>query len=350
MPHSYSSPPPKNQWTSTFESSFSCVKSCSSSSPRKPTFKKYQISSIIFGQFNIQTVSKIKSAVVNSNNRLNGTFDTSHKELSSGFHLIDNFPNHFSFHTVNRQDKEIKSAHIRKLDRIFEDSCLDSKTVLVISDASIKNDAVTSILHVYFGGNTIAKTIHHTIKVTSTEAELFAIRCGINQAVQVTEATHIIVVMDTIHSARSIFDSLIHPYQLLFLRCSAFFNKSSSNTINFWDCPSKDKWAHHSIVDKETKQFICNPLLPCKSLWNFSKKIESDSIINEWQMTFQALDYKGNHFLNLLNEEYLPIKPMYVKGGLWLKLLGYSNSLCARATRAIINHALIGEYRLRFFP
>ena len=63
---------------------------------------------------------------VNSNNRLNGIlppFDTSHKELSSGFHLVDN---HFSFHTVNRQDKEIKSAHIRKLDRIFEDSCLDS--------------------------------------------------------------------------------------------------------------------------------------------------------------------------------------------------------------------------------
>ena len=110
---------------------------------------------------------KIKSAVVNSNNRLNGifpSFDTSHKELSSGFHLVDNFPNHFSFHTVNRQDKEIKSAHIRQLDKIFEDSCLDSKTVLVISDASIKNDVVTSILHVYFGGNTISKTIHHTIK------------------------------------------------------------------------------------------------------------------------------------------------------------------------------------------
>ena len=168
MPHFYSSPPPKNQWTSTFESSFSCVKSCSSFSPRKPTFKKYQISSIIFGQFNIQTMSKNQECrCVNSNNRLNGifpSFDTSHKELSSGFHLVDNFPNHFSFHTVNRQDKEIKSAHIRQLDKIFEDSCLDSKTVLVISDASIKNVVVTSILHVYFGGNTISKTIHHTIK------------------------------------------------------------------------------------------------------------------------------------------------------------------------------------------
>jgi len=31
-------------------------------------------------------------------------------------------------------------------------------------------------------------------------------------------------------------------------------------------------------------------------------------------------------------------------------MFGYSNSLCVCATRAITNHALIGKYRLRFFP
>ena len=45
-------------------------------------------------------------------------------------------------------------------------------------------------------------------------------------------------------------------------------------------------------------------------------------------MMFQALDFKRNHFLELLNNEYLPIKPTYMKGGAWLKLLGHSNSLC----------------------
>ena len=30
-------------------------------------------------------------------------------------------------------------------------------------------------------------------------------------------------------------------------------------------------------------------------------------------------------------------------------MFSHSNSLCARATRAIMNHAPIGEYRLRFF-
>lgn len=32
-------------------------------------------------------------------------------------------------------------------------------------------------------------------------------------------------------------------------------------------------------------------------------------------MTFQASDYKENHFLDLLNDNYLPIKPTYMKGG-----------------------------------
>ena len=41
---------------------------------------------------------------------------------------------------------------------------------------------------------------------------------------------------------------------------------------------------------------------------------------------------------------------MYTKGRSWLKFLGHSNSLYARVTRVIVNHAPIDEYRLRFFP
>ena len=38
------------------------------------------------------------------------------------------------------------------------------------------------------------------------------------------------------------------------------------------------------------------------------------------------------------------------KGGSWLPYIGQSVTLCARATRAILNHAPIGEYRQCFFP
>ena len=67
-------------------------------------------------------------------------------------------------------------------------------------------------------------------------------------------------------------------------------------------------------------------------------------------MTFQALDRKGKHFLNLVDDNLNIIEPAYTKGGPWLQVFSHSNLLCARTMRAITNHAPIGEYRLRFFP
>ena len=128
-----------------------------------------------------------------------------------------------------------------------------------------------------------------------------------------------------------------------------FFNRRNNNSIEFWKCPSHFKWHLHNNVNKVTKAFNLTPILPCKNSWNFSKKSESDDIIKAWKMTFQASDHKGNHFLELVDDNHNIIEPTYTKGKLWLKVFGHSNLLCAQATRAITNHAPIGEYRLRFF-
>ena len=61
-------------------------------------------------------------------------------------------------------------------------------------------------------------------------------------------------------------------------------------------------------------------------------------------MTFQASDLKKHQFLELC-----ALEPLYSKGSTWLKYFGHLISLCTRATRAIVNHASIGKYRLRFF-
>jgi len=63
-------------------------------------------------------------------------------------------------------------------------------------------------------------------------------------------------------------------------------------------------------------------------------------------MTFQASDGKGKQFLDLLDDDSNDIEPYSANGGPWLQVFGHSNSLCARAARAITNHAPIGEYRL----
>ena len=90
--------------------------------------------------------------------------------------------------------------------------------------------------------------------------------------------------------------------------------------------------------------------LPMQVLMGVWQKEKCDEILNNWKMTFQAFDAKGRQFLELLDDDIHPIEPSYSKGRLWLKFFGHSDLLCARASRAIVNYAPIGEYCLRFFP
>ena len=86
-------------------------------------------------------------------------------------------------------------------------------TAIVVTDASIKNNIATSISHVHLVNHPLTKTVHHAAFVTSTEAELFAIRYDINQACIKENVSKIIVVTDSIHAAKKIFNSKLHPYQ-----------------------------------------------------------------------------------------------------------------------------------------
>jgi len=93
-----------------------------------------------------------------------------------------------------------------------------------------------------------------------------------------------------------------------------YFNKHSVNSIEFWDCLSNENWPLHTSVDKDIKKFNLTPLYPCKTLWSFSKKEECDNKIKNWQMTFQISNFKGKHFLDLLDNELCSIKPLVYKG------------------------------------
>ena len=90
----------------------------------------------------------------------------------------------------------------------------DLKTAVVVSDITIKNQVTTSIAHIHSFNNPIIKTHHYTINIISTEAELFVIKCDINQATQMANINHIVIIMDLLHAVQRIFDSSIHPYQI----------------------------------------------------------------------------------------------------------------------------------------
>ena len=137
-------------------------------------------------------------------NCLNGifsSFDSLDSEFSPGFRLIDNFSSHFYFHWANCKDKESKAAHLCKLSDIFSNVSLDSKFIIIVSNVSIRNNIAIFISHIYSHLNKVKKTIHHIVNVSSTKAKLFAIRCGVDQAIQILEAIHIIVIIDTIYAA-----------------------------------------------------------------------------------------------------------------------------------------------------
>jgi len=76
----------------------------------------------------------------------------------------------------------------------------------------------------------------------------------------------------------------------------------------------------------------------------------SKACTDQWITTFNHGHNKGHQFLQLRINKKKRIQPSSIKGGGWLNHIGSSVSLCARATRAILNHAPIGEYRKRFFP
>ena len=77
------------------------------------------------------------------------------------------------------------------------------------------------------------------------EVELFAIRYGINQACIKENMSKIIVVTDSIHAAKKIFDSKSHSFQsystAILSKLRHFFNKNHENSIEFWECPSRLK-------------------------------------------------------------------------------------------------------------
>jgi len=103
------------------------------------------------GNLTSRRCQKLKSHVVDSNNYLNSlfpSFDSMYKEISSSFHLVDNFSDCFSFHTVNSRDKDIIKAYLQNLNKMIEDFCIDPETIIIISDTNIKNNVITSISHI----------------------------------------------------------------------------------------------------------------------------------------------------------------------------------------------------------
>jgi len=111
-------------------------------------------------------------------NKVFSFFDSLNKELSLGFCLVDTFSNCFSFLSVNWKDFDSINTYWKRLNNVFENSLINQNIVF------------------------IAKSVHHTMNVTSTEAKLFAIRCSINCTIHLQNVECIVVIIDAIPAAK----------------------------------------------------------------------------------------------------------------------------------------------------
>jgi len=159
--------------------------------------------------------------------------------------LIDIFPSHFSFHSTNRKSEKDRIAYICKLNELILQMSANSRMAVIVLDVSIKNKVATLIAHIHVYNSLIIKTLYHVVNVTFTEAELFVIRYGINQATQLVNINCIIIIKDSIHATKYIFNLLVYSYQIqlfaIFRKLREFFKRDQSNSIEFWDRLSHDK-------------------------------------------------------------------------------------------------------------
>ena len=158
----------------------------------------------------------IKGPVVDIDNNFNEvfpSFNSFNPEFVPGCRIIDTLSSRFSFHSFSKCNEDNLKFQVQQLDYMAIESSNNPSHALVITDASIKNNITTSISHVHIHNKPITKTLHHAVNVMSIEAELFAIKYGINQATNSASISKIIVVTDSIHAARKIFNLSSHPFQ-----------------------------------------------------------------------------------------------------------------------------------------
>ena len=195
----------------------------------------YTVSSLTNQQKNIA-----KGHLINLCNKAYGIFllfSSLNPEFSPSFCITDNFSDCFSFNLVNEKEKEKDRICTQELDEMVLHTSSSLHIALVVTDTSIKNNIAISILYVHIANYPLTKTVHHVVFVTSMEAELFAIRCSINQACIKENMSKVIVVTDSIYTVKKIFDSKSHLFQshtaVILSKLQSFFNSSYNNSIEF---------------------------------------------------------------------------------------------------------------------
>ena len=113
---------------------------------------------------------KLKLPFIDADNKHNKFFPSFfffNDEFKSGKHIVDIFSDYYSFHPCISNIKK----HMKNLEETTIRALSDPFSSIIVSDASIKNQVATSILHIHSFNKPIIKTLHRATNVTTAEVE-----------------------------------------------------------------------------------------------------------------------------------------------------------------------------------
>jgi len=181
--------------------------------PNSTSHLHHHLHSISLNSLTKQQCSLIKGHIVDIDNRFNEvfpSFDPLNPEFWPGSRIIDKFSHCFSFHPFSKSSDCSFKLYTQQLNDLAIESSSSAANALVIMDTSVKNSVAMSISHIHVHNKSVVKTLYHAVNVTSTKAEFFMLCCGINQATSSHEISKIIVITDSFHAAKKIFNMSSH--------------------------------------------------------------------------------------------------------------------------------------------
>jgi len=139
-------------------------------------------------------------------------FDSLHPEIHLGCRLLDNFPDHVSFHPYDRFNGHTHKLQFDALDRLCHEAFSDPSTLVVITDASVispRNMQAVLVAHFWRLGEQMSSFKAPAGRATALDAELFAIQLGVVKATSF-DVKCIVIITDSLTTARRAVDASVH--------------------------------------------------------------------------------------------------------------------------------------------
>ena len=181
-------------------------------------------------------------------------FDSLYPEICPGYRLLDNFPDHISFHPCDRSNGCTCKLQFDALDRLCYEASSNPLTLVVATDASVippRNMQAVSVAYFWRLGEQVLSSKAPAGRATALDAELFAIQLGVVKATSF-DIKCIIIITDSLTAARRTVDASVHSGQVHSLTIvqalRGFFTNHPDRSIHFWNCPSKAQWSLHFLA------------------------------------------------------------------------------------------------------